>query len=65
MVTPLFECMECGKGFYSIQAANRAVFGPIGCPKCGGTDIDVPQERQGQPVHISSVLEEVRAKHGF
>jgi len=38
---PLFQCMECGKKFYSVAAARRAAFGDRGCPKCGGVDIDV------------------------
>ena len=38
---PVAWCQECGKKFYSIKAAERASFGPHGCPKCGGSDIDV------------------------
>lgn len=38
---PLFACQECGKKFYNAESANRAVFGDNGCPKCGGSDIDV------------------------
>ena len=37
---PLFECLECGKKFYTVQAAERAAFGDHGCPGCGGSDID-------------------------
>lgn len=37
---PLFWCQECGKGFTSVKAAERAAFGDKGCPKCGGSDID-------------------------
>ena len=40
---PLFQCMECGKNFYSTRAAERATFGDEGCPGCGGTDIDLPR----------------------
>lgn len=36
---PLFECMECGKKFYTVAAAERAT--NHGCPKCGGSDIDM------------------------
>ncbi len=36
---PLFECMECGKKFYSVYAAEQAVY--KGCPKCNGSDIDI------------------------
>jgi Zn finger protein HypA/HybF involved in hydrogenase expression len=38
-----FECMECGKKFYSVEAARRAMFSERGCPKCGGADIDLPR----------------------
>jgi DNA-directed RNA polymerase subunit RPC12/RpoP len=35
----LWKCMECGKKFYSDEAAMRAE--SKGCPKCGSTDIDI------------------------
>ena len=38
---PLFECLECGKKYYSAKSAERAAFGNRGCTKCGGSDIDV------------------------
>lgn len=38
---PLFTCQECGKKFYTTAAAERASFGDHGCPKCGGSDIDI------------------------
>jgi Zn finger protein HypA/HybF involved in hydrogenase expression len=41
----LFECRECGKKFFTVAAAERASFGDRGCPKCGGSDIDVPTVR--------------------
>jgi Zn finger protein HypA/HybF involved in hydrogenase expression len=37
---PEFECQECGKKFYSVAAAERAL-NEDGCPKCGGSDIDI------------------------
>jgi len=36
---PLFKCMECGKKFYSVTAAENAAWN--GCPKCNGGDIEV------------------------
>lgn len=36
-----FACMECGYKFRTIKAAERAAFGELGCPKCGGSDIDL------------------------
>ena len=35
-----WRCQECGHKFASAAAAERAVNGDKGCPKCGGTDID-------------------------
>jgi len=44
-----FACMECGKRFRTIAAAERA--SSIGCPKCGGVDIDLaPTRILGVPV---------------
>lgn len=37
-----FACMECGKKFKTIKAAERA--SSEGCPKCGGVDIDLQTE---------------------
>jgi len=34
-----FKCMECGKKFATVKAAEKASIN--GCPKCGGTDIDL------------------------
>ena len=39
MKTPLYKCMECGRKFYTILSAEKAA--DIGCPKCGGVDIDL------------------------
>jgi len=36
---PEFQCMECGKAFYSFKAAEKAA--DVGCPICGGVDVDV------------------------
>jgi predicted nucleic acid-binding Zn-ribbon protein len=36
-----FFCQECGHKFKTIRAAERASFGPNGCPRCGGSDIDM------------------------
>lgn len=35
----VFACQECGKKFKTTRAAERA--SSVGCPKCGGVDIDV------------------------
>ena len=34
-----FKCMECGKKFRTVKAAERASFN--GCPGCGGLDVDL------------------------
>ncbi len=39
--TPLFECQECGKKYFSTKAAEKASFSDAGCGGCGGSDIDV------------------------
>lgn len=36
-----FACMECGHKFKTLKAAEKASFGDKGCPKCGGSDIDL------------------------
>jgi len=41
MKTSGFACMECGHKFKTVKAAEKASFGPNGCPKCGGSDIDL------------------------
>lgn len=35
----MFACQECGRKFKTAAAAERASYN--GCPKCGGTDIDL------------------------
>ena len=39
-----FQCMECGKKFKSVKAAENAQ--QNGCPKCGGTDIDLAEHAE-------------------
>ena len=51
MKTSGFECLECGHKFRTLKAAERASFGPNGCPKCGGSDIDLsPPKGERQAV---------------
>lgn len=38
----MFACMECGKKFKTVSAAQRA--SNNGCPKCGGVDVDLDPE---------------------
>jgi predicted nucleic acid-binding Zn-ribbon protein len=38
----MFICLECGRKLRTARAAERAAF--HGCPKCGGTDIDIDLE---------------------
>ena len=35
----VFKCQECGKKFYTTATAEKAA--NLGCPKCGGVDIDI------------------------
>lgn len=53
-----FACVECGHKFRTVKAAERAAFGDEGCPKCGGSDIDLAPEEQ-------SSSEYARAEAGF
>jgi ribosomal protein L37AE/L43A len=34
-----FVCLECGRKFYTVKAAERAV--NWGCTKCNSSDIDI------------------------
>ena len=36
-----FQCMECGHKFKTVKAAEKASYSDSGCPKCGGSDIDL------------------------
>lgn len=44
-----FYCQECGKKFSTVKAAEKAA--SVGCPKCGGCDID-----EGKPAKSGAVL---------
>jgi hypothetical protein len=44
-----FCCQECGHKFRTVKAAEKAAFGDDGCPKCGGSDIDL-----GAPKAVAS-----------
>lgn len=37
-----WQCQECGK-LLTVKQAEIAVSGIHGCPKCGGTDIDLAE----------------------
>ena len=44
----MWTCLECGKRFRSVRAAEKAAFGDNGCPRCGSSDIDdVPVDDDG------------------
>jgi predicted nucleic acid-binding Zn-ribbon protein len=45
-----WQCMECGRTFRTVAAAERAA--SDGCPNCGGVDVD-----------IATVPGRVRAEH--
>lgn len=38
-----WQCQECGHRM-TLRQAEKASFGPDGCPKCGGADIDLAAE---------------------
>jgi predicted nucleic acid-binding Zn-ribbon protein len=66
-------CQECGHKFKTLAAAEKAAFGEKGCPKCGGSDIDVSppkksESRLGEAKPSASELGEIEAilkKHGY
>lgn len=45
-----FKCMECGKKFATVKAAEKAQ--QNGCPKCGGTDIDLSESAGDEEVDL-------------
>ena len=45
-----FACQECGHKFRTLHAAERASFGPEGCPEFGGSDIDFSDVCPPDPV---------------
>ena len=49
-----FKCLECGKKFKTVRAAERASY--EGCPKCGGCDIDLDTEvaRPRMPIGLAA-----------
>ena len=57
MKTVIFECMECGKKFYSVTAARRAMNGDEGCPGCGGSDIDLPRVKAEPAAALAAMAE--------
>lgn len=40
--TGVWQCQECGKRL-STARAKAAMFGPNGCPRCGGSDFDLAE----------------------
>lgn len=55
----MFRCQECGKRFKSTAAAERAA--NVGCPKCGGVDVDLDPD---SPIMVSRRLETARRMSG-
>ena len=53
--------MECGRGFATVRAAERA--SSIGCPKCGGGDIDlfVPPEAPKPSAPVLAALANLKS----
>ncbi len=37
----MFRCLECGRKFKTVEAAENAA--NDGCPNCGGVDIDLDE----------------------
>lgn len=66
-----FHCLECGQKFRTLRAAERASFGPEGCPGCGGSDIefgdvcppDPPVYLSPAPVAVETAAERIARIH--
>lgn len=61
-----FACNECGHRFKTIKAAERASFGPNGCPKCGGSDVQLTEKKlaAARKVSLADVVREFKAAGG-
>ncbi len=44
----MFKCQECGRKFSTAKAAEKAT--NLGCPKCGGVDIDLDCPADRHPI---------------
>ncbi len=56
----MFACLECGRKFKTVKAAEKAA--NDGCPKCGGVDVDVSAFDLSPPVkalryHVTGAIE--------
>ena len=49
----LWECLECGRGFATTKAAEKATRN--GCPGCGGVDIDLATRKKAPPLELFEV----------
>lgn len=54
-----YQCMECGRRFKSHRSAERAV--NDGCPRCGGTDIDLASRGWKCPMGLTITVCNSRA----
>lgn len=58
----MFACLECGKVFRSVRAAERAAYN--GCPGCGGVDIDVAVLDRMSDFEMRALSEEMARRTG-
>ena len=56
----MFCCLECGRVFRSVRAAERAAHD--GCPGCGGVDIDLLSPCES-PTHAPDATPEYEHLH--
>lgn len=53
----MWRCLECGRKFKSVRAAERAA--SDGCPHCGGVDVDFVPMQTAEDAHLQQVYEEL------
>jgi predicted nucleic acid-binding Zn-ribbon protein len=55
-LTEEYKCLECGKKFKTAKAAEKAM--DDGCPKCGGSDIDLAEANLSVTDRLRALLSE-------
>lgn len=54
-----FQCLECGKKFRTVKAARRSA--DVGCPGCGGVDIDTTTAEEQKQLDAEQTAAELMA----
>lgn len=59
-----WKCQECGKRL-TLKAAEKAAFGADGCPKCGGSDIDLADDATNDDDTERGLRAQMAAAEGY